>query len=260
MFENDEITWEQALNLLSQINGKLDDILARLDDIAYENKVMREELAKEQNKANELLDKLVNNQLTVKEFNELKKIIEGMSDNVSIIRFNTSDLIALVKDPTRHEELIETIKNSANDPIEYEKFEELFKFYGLTIADAIEMSGEELAAKLDLFMEKYAANEALNQLKLDEISKKIGDISNDIAAIKAWLKDIKPANGQDYSGAIEKIIAKLDNLNLLSQENSKILKEVLEAIKNHKCDCNCADSGNHEGILGDVEDALNGLV
>ena len=43
-------------------------------------------------------------------------------------------------------------------------------------------------------------------------------------------------------------------------ENQEILKAIEEAIKNHKCDCDCGDNGNHEGILGDVEDALNGLV
>lgn len=363
MWENGEITWNKALELLSQINGKLDGILDRLDIMAEENEAYHESMLREQNKANELLDKLVNGQLTIKDFNELKEILKNIEGDVGVIKMNTLDLIALAKDPTRHEELIETIKNSQNDPIEFEKFEELFKFYGLTIADAVTMTGEELAAKLELFMEKYAASEALNQQKLDEISAKIGklldnvgklsndlntyygiyegywnkalgslaNISGDVSGLKDLQKDankmlnallnkadefgelLKDNEGmtvdefkealqerdqkqyekwvqftidmgldklagdvatikdlvaamkgkldgmKDYSAQLDRIIAKLDGLDLTAAENQKILKAIEEAIKNHKCDCNCSN-GNHEGILGDVEDALNGLL
>ena len=50
-----------------------------------------------------------------------------------------------------------------------------------------------------------------------------------------------------------------DQINLAELANVDFTA-IEEAIKNHKCDCNCGDNGNHEGILGDVEDALNGLV
>lgn len=364
MWKNGQITWEEALKLLSQINDKLDTIIGKLDDIIEQNEANHQEMIREQNKANELLDRLLAGQLSFKEFEELKEILGTISGNVDVIKNNTFDLIAIAKDPTRHEELIETIKNSANDPIEFEKFEELFKFYGLTIADAITMTGDELADKLALFMEKYAANEALNQQKLDEIIAKIGklldsvgkisndlntyynifdgywtkalallgNISGDISELKEMQKDankmlnallkkadefealLKDNQGmtvdefkealqerdqkqyekwvqftidmgldklagdvatikeyvvamkgkldgmKDYSAQLDRIIAILDGLDLTSAENQKILKAIKEAIENHKCDCNCGDNGNHEGILGDVEDALNGLL
>ena len=364
MWKNGQITWEEALKLLSQINDKLDTIIGKLDDIIEQNEANHQEMIREQNKANELLDRLLAGQLSFKEFEELKEILGTISGNVDVIKNNTFDLIAIAKDPTRHEELIETIKNSANDPIEFEKFEELFKFYGLTIADAITMTGDELADKLALFMEKYAANEALNQQKLDEIIAKIGklldsvgkisndlntyynifdgywtkalallaNISGDISELKEMQKDankmlnallkkadefealLKDNQGmtvdefkealqerdqkqyekwvqftidmgldklagdvatikeyvvamkgkldgmKDYSAQLDRIIAILDGLDLTSAENQKILKAIKEAIENHKCDCNRGDNGNHEGILGDVEDALNGLL
>ena len=76
-----------------------------------------------------------------------------------------------------------------------------------------------------------------------------------VAAMNGKLGQMK-----DYSAQLDRIIAILDGLDLTSAENQKILKAIKEAIENHKCDCNCGNNGNHEGILGDVENALNGLV
>ena len=90
---------------------------------------------------------------------------------------------------------------------------------------------------------------------LDNLAGDVATIKDYVAAMKGKLDGMK-----DYSAQLDRIIAKLDGLDLTAEENQEILKAIEEAIKNHKCDCNCGDNGNHEGILGDVEDALNGLV
>ncbi len=361
--------FEKALNMISEILGTLQDILAQLKTIAEQQVANHKEQMEAQNKANELLYLLYEQgKIDFKQFEELKEIVKNIDKNTSYILANTDKLIAIASDDTKHKELIETIKALDTDGADYAKFEEMFKFYGLTIKNVIEMSADQLEAALKTFMEVYKETEAENaadlsailddlNAKVEKLIDQVGTLSNDLSvyneiyannwadvmkylqAFAGDLKDIKGAQNkantylkalvekadqalellgdiaednegmtldefkaymaerdaaqykkfvqlmidmgldklagdvatikdlvaaikdkvdaqENYADRLDVIIAKLDGIDFTQEENQELLKKILEAIKNHECNCDCTGDGNHEGIIGDFEDLL----
>ena len=54
-------------------------------------------------------------------------------------------------------------------------------------------------------------------------------------------------------GKFNTLLAKLENYH---GDIVDLLNQILDAIKNHTCDCNCGN-GNHEGILDDIDGLIS---
>ena len=146
----------------------------------------------------------------------------------------------------------------------------------------------QLNAIIELLEKMDANNEARNKKILDAIDKLGAKISGSLTAILNAIKELP--NGKDYESILNAILAKLGNIDANNSINfQKVLdalaelgsgktidvdlqpilnklQEILEAIKDHKvtvditgkvtCECNCGNSGTHEGIIGDLNDLL----
>ena len=119
-----------------------------------------------------------------------------------------------------HEELIEKIANLEAGSVDYQKFENMFKQLGLTITDAINMSKEELIAKLDEFEQTYITTEE-SQIQL------LQKINNDVNLIVNF-------PGIDQSVVIEalnKLTEAVNNGNANVTEELQTIQEQLNQLK-----------------------------
>ncbi len=119
-----------------------------------------------------------------------------------------------------HEELIEKIANLEAGSVDYQKFEDMFKHLGLTITDAINMSKEELIAKLDEFEQTYITTEE-SQIQL------LQKINNDVNLIVNF-------PGIDQSVVIEalnKLTEAVNNGNANVTEELQTIQEQLNQLK-----------------------------
>ena len=112
----------------------------------------------------------------------------------------------------------------------------------------------------------------------EEILNKLGEgfdkTNQHYKNIEATLNDIVNNAGAGFDdseilGHLELILKSIDKLGEKFTDKSELLEkldEILAAIKDHKvivdvtgkvtCECNCGDSGSHEGIVGDLSDLL----
>ncbi len=104
----------------------------------------------------------------------------------------------------------------------------------------------------------------------EEILEKLGQNNSNTTAILNALnefKNISTANDKEILEKMDTIINILNNIKDSAYDDSALmakLDDILAAIKDHKvtvdvtgkvtCECNCG--GNHEGIIGDLEDIL----
>jgi len=163
---------------------------------------------------------------------QIKQIFEAQNKtNLNLENIKQSQeygnkyLDALNEKVNEQNELIKKLVNN-NPGITYAELKKALAEFG---GDVI-VNFEQLA--LDLGIDKLVENSDLAIKYLDVINSKIGDKN-------------------ELNGRLDKIIAKLDGMDFTLEENQEYLKKILDAIMNHKCDCDCA-GGNHEGILGDV--------
>ena len=69
--------------------------------------------------------------------------------------------------------------------------------------------------------------------------------------------NIKMDNLKDYTKQLNEIIELLKGINLSAPEYADKLDRIIELLENFKCNCECgADSGDNEGIVGDLGDLL----
>ena len=125
-----------------------------------------------------------------------------------------------------HEELMEKLANLEAGSVDYQKFEDMFKQLGLTITDAINMSKEELIAKLDEFEQTYITTEESQTQLLQKINNDVNLIVN--------------FPGIDQSAVIEA-------LNKLTEAVNKLKQHISHA---HKIEVEC-------DTIEQVKEALN---
>lgn len=104
----------------------------------------------------------------------------------------------------------------------------------------------------------------MNQYKT-EILKAIQELQGSVNDVYVTVGNFKGSISAYYQLVLNKLEVIINqanggncNCNMDMDKLMEKLQEILEAIKNHKCECNCnhGDGGNHEGILGDLEDIL----
>ncbi len=113
---------------------------------------------------------------------------------------------------------------------------------------------------LEQLRELWEERDADKLAKVEEMLKKFGldKLDPKLTTIEKLLKSIddKMDMIKDNNDLLKQILAKLEAAaNKDPQALLNKLDEILEAIKNIKCDCNCSN-GNNEGILG----ALDGIL
>lgn len=270
-FENTYIKNEENQNeMLQNINNKLDivinfpgmdqegviDAIKDLTDavnngnadVTNELNKIQEQLDKIQKSIDTLMDQfaehtsMVNSYLNAfkDQFSEALELLTNISSDMTELK-NKQDvansyLNSLVKQMEELTVIINEIKDSTTNPgggssITIEELEELLKNINET-----------------------------NYNRYKELIENLGiQIGGSTATIEDLLKQIneKMDNQKDYTEQLNKIIEMLDGIDLSSPDYSDKLDRIIELLENFKCNCDCgADSGDNEGIIGDLGDLL----
>ena len=114
-----------------------------------------------------ILDSMKNNQ-------------KEMAANIQILTNNSNELLAIAKDDTKYNELINKLDSLKPDEIDYKKFEQMFKLLNMNIQDAIK------EFKADNKRGQQALINAINNFK------------------NTYLK-VEIAQSQQYSAIIDKL-------------------------------------------------------
>ena len=215
--------WNKILGELGNINSSLDEIK---EQIKYIQKEMvnnhklymaaKEEELKllaglyEQGKINkEQLDKLIEN-------------TNDMRNNLETLKGNSHEIIAILKDETKFNELKDLLKGLGSNDVDYEKFEQMFKIYGLSIENVIGMSADQIEAAIKTLIDRET--EQTEQLvnintKIDMLNMFPGfdseGIEEALAALeKAINNNTTEVTGElgDIQAQLDKVLASLDNI------------------------------------------------
>ena len=126
-----------------------------------------------------------------------------------------------------HEELIEKIANLEAGSVDYQKFEDMFKQLGLTITDAINMSKEELIAKLDEFEQTYITTEESQTQLLQKINNDVNLIVNfpgiDQSAVIEALNKLTEAVNNGNANVTEELQTIQEQLNQLKAQINEMM-------------------------------------
>ena len=126
-----------------------------------------------------------------------------------------------------HEELIEKIANLEAGSVDYQKFENMFKQLGLTITDAINMSKEELIAKLDEFEQTYITTEESQTQLLQKINNDVNLIVNfpgiDQSAVIEGLNKLTEAVNNGNANITEELQTIQEQLNQLKAQINEMM-------------------------------------
>jgi len=216
-----------AAEAYEKILKELGDINSSLNEIKEQLKSMQEQMVANHNEyiaiKEEELDYLVKifnqSEIRKEDIDKLIENTESMNEKLGNIEINTKDMIAIIKDDTKFNELKEILKELKPEGIDYKKFEEMFAIYGLSIENVIEMSGDEIEAILEEFMANYLGNETKENEILADISAKL-DVLNlfpgfDPQALKdavAALENAINQNTTDLGGKLDGISSQLDKI------------------------------------------------
>lgn len=123
------------------------------------------------------------------------------------------------------------------------------------LLEAINNNTVSNGQKLDVIIANMKAFQQQITVEINKLGDNITDtINGQTVVVKDYFKQVLDKLQQ----LIDKANGGNCNCNMDMDKLMEKLQEILEAIKNHKCECNCnhGGSGNHEGILGDLEDIL----
>ncbi len=121
---------------------------------------------------------------------------------------------------------------------------------------------EEMLAAL--LKQSESNGEVLEQIngKLDIISMTLKTFRDEVNKFLASLDDTTQKIYNEFLTKLNEMIDKIEaggcNCNMDFEALMNRLDAILEAIKNHKCECDCSNSGgdNNEGIVGSLDDIL----
>ena len=230
---------EEIVGQLDEIQGTLNDILDTLKTMLQEFQEFRTQYTNDKQTEFLLLNKLiVDNRMQNDILLAMKDTQNSMAENLDGLKANSDTLLAIAKDDTRHKELIEAIKSiqaGGAGNIDYDRLEEMFKSLGITIEQAINMSSDELRAKIEEFEKTYLSVEIEQTEQLASINEKLDDIKNyngmDKTEIINAINNVTNAinNGnenvinelEDLEAAIDKLQTTIDMLYDLMAEYTK---------------------------------------
>ena len=204
---------EVLLDKLTNIQGTLDEISQKLSTMIDEFQTFRKDYNENQATEFILLGQIIDdNNFQTSVLLDMEKNQKSMMVNLIGIEENTNKLLEIVKDDTKHKELIDAIKNIQPGDvagIDYDKLQEMFNAMGIKIADAVNMSAKQLEDAIMNFKNNYIANEKTNLEQMNKISAK--------------LDEIKIYNGLNKN----EIVKAINNVNSsVNQGNENILTEL----------------------------------
>ncbi len=183
----------------------------------------------------------------------LDKVLEAINNNTSVSNENAAKIL----------EAIANIEISGGS-IDLSSIEAMLQ----ELLD-LTSSNNDLLGNIDAKLE--VINLTIEAAK-NEIIEKLGSSDSNAQAIIAKLEEfmnLSNANSEAILKKMDTIINLLNNISDKTYDDSELmakLDDILEAIKDHDitidvsgnitCECNCGNSGNHEGILGNLEDIL----
>lgn len=227
---------ETVNNGNTDVINELKDIQNQLDKIQMSIDNMMTQFEDQASKVNQYLESFN------KQFSQALEMLTDLSGDMEDLKFQqsiaNSYLNNLIKQVDELTIIINEIKdatenggNGDGSSITIEELENLLKNYG------------------DSVFNRY-----------EELIKNLGiEFGNSTATIEDLLKQIneKMDNQKDYTEQLATIISMLEGIDLTSPDYSDKLDRIIELLENFKCNCNCgANSGDNEGIIGDLEDIL----
>ena len=266
---------KNVLNILGNVGTDYTEVLNKILEATQGNSQkltdITQLLAKMQNQDAEFQKNILDaiNQLGIEITGQLNNILNSIK-NISVGGGDSSNIEALLnkvleKMDSNTAAIIEAIGNikpGEGGTVDLSSVEKMLK-------ELI-----ELTAKNNDLLEKINAKVEVISVTQQAILEKINSFENmgcDTSKLESLLKEILDKMGQQ-SGSYDdsKLLEILNNLTAKFEEYSKLTKDqldkILEAIKDHDvnvtvdvtgkviCECNCG--GNHEGIIGDLEDIL----
>ena len=248
--DNVDTKLDELIKLLNQIKTVSEDILTEVKKAKEEIKVT----LNTNNKA--VLDAIAklndNDQKTLSVLNDIKALINKYGEDGKQLG---EQILIAIGNISGNVDLTEVLKL-------LEKLVNGQKVTNDGIANMTNVLGEFKAKnkeQLDVVISKLD--------KINATLEKLGvDVSVGMNAILNAIKDLP-----DFSGKLDEIIKRMDDLNGKVTKNGNTLVEILDAIKKLqntiniviegdkiKVKCNCGDcgGGKHEGIIGDLNDLL----
>lgn len=230
-------------NGLDNINSKLDAVLEKLDKVIDNISGLSTYFSEQQQNwnvalgslgdINKLLEKVLKEQKTTNTtLSSFKADFQEIKDNQKTANSYLNILIS------KQSDLEKAIKNlNINGGMTREEF-----------LSAMEERDAKVAAEFKKFISDYGFDK----------------VPGDVQTIKEFLAEIKNAvnNQKDYSSQLDRIINLendiynfLKNADFSNPDYTKKLNEILEAIKNWKCNCECGtSSGKTDESVKDLED------
>ena len=215
---------QQLADKLDKIQGTLDEINKKLQTLVVEVQAFRTDYVNDKKEEMNLLKDLVKeNKFQTSVIVNMQKTQENMDKNLSGLKSNSDELLAIAKDDTRFKELLDAIKNiqggGSSSNISKTDLEAMFNALGIKLADAINMSQSDLIKAIENFQKTYIATEQKQTEELQTINKKLDDLKafdglNKDDIIKA-IKDASEANSKenaDMTKELQNISGQLDKL------------------------------------------------
>ena len=245
-------TAEEAFNEIKELLGNIDETLGEISQIlkdlysafmSYYN-----DYKNDKDTEFKLLGQLYKNgKVQTAILASMNETTKNMAENITGIKTNTEQLLEIAQDDTKHQELIEAIKNIQAGGvvnIDYQKLEDMFKLMGLTISDAINMSSSELEQAIKDFQNTYIVTEEeqlqdlqdlINEVKSGNISAKdfyrkafhymIGSTENQHMIIAQLIKNGKTE--QEANRLLNQLISDVQSGNITAEEAFKEIQELL---------------------------------
>ena len=229
---------QEILDQLNAIQNTLNEILKKVDDIATNFSEFRNDYNENKVKEFEMMGSLIQeNKIQTSILEQMKETQNNMEVNLNGIKKNTDLLLEIVKDDSKHQELINAIKNidiNINTELDAEALKAMFKQLGIELADVLKMSQADLLAAIKKFEQTYIETEAENLAQLKSINSKLDDIKNFNAVAKdeivAAIKNINISGGDGdviVNVDLSKIEAKIDQvISLLTSELKEIASQL----------------------------------
>ena len=255
--------YEKIMDELGNINSTLTEIKTRLEDIRAKMTANHEEYSANKEKELELLAGLFKqNEIRKEDLDALRENVKAMDEKLGNIEINTKDMIAMIKDDTKFNELKNILKDLKPTEIDYKEFEEMFAIYSLSIEEVIAMSADQVEAKLKSFIDFYLATEAGQTEQLIDINEKLGVLNmfpgleaEELKDALAGLKDAIDKNTNSITGELGDIQAQLDKIQATLDNMFKQLGELSKEISVY----NKVFADNWNKAIAKLDDLNGGL-
>ncbi len=273
--QSGNITAEEAFNEIKELLGNIDATLGEISETLHNLLSSFNSFYNDYKNDKDLEFKLLgevikNGKVQTSILNSMNTTLNSMSENINGIKENTDLLLEISQDDSKHQELIEAIKNIQIEgtEIDYQRLEDMFKMMGLTITDVINMSSSQLEQAIKNFQNTYVNVEQKQLEELQTIQAKIDDLQiflsnndNNKEIIDA-INNITVAIGNGNEDVTNELKNLTEQLNKLQQAIDAIYKAIGEqaAITNTYLEKYDTKFDAILGMLGSIDSKLNTII